>query len=453
MKNKGIITLLIVLLALPILAIDRSSFEMSSMPTIGVNISGYVRHPGSYRLILGDNLITAFELADFDEESLLQELPKELILTKSIPLVRSLDSDTDKYKEYQSLRKVKITRNGAEQSYDLLRYLRLGDVSQNPTLKDGDNIFVDVSKDFVSVWGCVGHPGYIEYQEGDSVAELIALAGGTLPGAEVSVVQHSVYQAESKSYSAQDIDLNSDGGRIISAGDRLMVPYDTKYHSRKGVTLSGRFVHQGEYLFSDGDTIWDIIQRSGGILEDADIHNAVMINKAFNSETDYELERILQAAPLHLTPVEYSYQRTKLRQISGRYSIDFAKIIESEGKEGDVMLNDGDHIYLPLKLNKVYVSGQVKNPGFVDFKEGADWKYYVSEAGGFAKNRMIIGGNLIQAKTGNWVKLSKKQEIQAGDTIFIPEKTGYSFWPEIKDSITILASAITIIVGINNLIK
>jgi len=274
-----------------------------------------------------------------------------------------------------------------------------------------------------------------------------------LPGAEVSVIQHSIYQSESKSYDAQIIDLNSDGGRIISAGDRLMVPYDTKYHSRKGVTLSGRFVHQGEYLFSDGDTIWDIIQRSGGILEDADIHNAVMINKAFNSETDYELERILQAAPLHLTPVEYSYQRTKLRQISGRYSIDFAKIIESEGKEGDVMLNDGDHIYLPLKINKVYVSGQVKNPGFVDYKEGADWKYYVSEAGGFAKNRMIIGGNLIQAKTGNWVKLSKKQEIQAGDTIFIPEKTGYSFWPEIKDSITILASAITIIVGINNLIK
>lgn len=455
MKIKSIIILLILLITLPLAALERAGIEMTGMPMINVNISGFVRNPGSYRMMMGDNLITALERADFDEEALLKELPQNpaMAMGKTIPLLRPADGIKDKYREYESLRMVKITRDGAEQSYDLLKYLRLGDTSQNPTLKDGDDIFVDVCKDFVSVWGSVAHPSYIEYQEGDSIADLIALAGGSLPGAELSLIQYGMYQAESKSYNSQIIDLDVDGGRKVSAGDRIMVPYDTKYQARKAVTLSGRFVHQGEYLISEGDSIWDVIQKSGGILDDADLNNAVVMNRNFNTDLDYEFERIIQINPLNLTPLEYSYLRIKLRQIRGRYSINFAKIIETQGEEGDMKLHDGDHIYLPLKMDKVYVSGQVNEPGFVDYKEGEDWKYYIAAAGGFAKNRKVIGGNLIQASTGNWVKLNKKTEIQAGDSIFIPEKTGYSFWPEVRDTIAVMASAVSIVLGIHNLTK
>ncbi|HHV36411.1 MAG TPA: hypothetical protein GXX77_01040 [Candidatus Cloacimonetes bacterium] len=453
MKIKSIIILLILLMTLPLAALERAGIEMTGMPMINVNISGFVRNPGSYRMMMGDNLITALERADLDELILLEKPIPLPVTDKAIPLLRPVDITKDKYKDYQSLRMVRITRDGAEEYYDLLKYLRLGDASQNPVLRDGDNIFVDVCKDFVSVWGSVGHPGYIEYQEGDSIADLIALAGGSLPGAELNAIQHSIYQADTKRYEFQSIDLTGNGSNIISAGDRIMVPYDTAYQSRKGVTLSGRFVHQGEYLFSDGDTIWDVIQKSGGVLDDADLHNAVVMNKHFFSEPDYEFERIIQLNPIHLTPLEYSYLRVKLRQIRGRYSIDFAKIIETEGEEGDMTLSDGDHIYLPLKTDKVYVSGQVNKPGFVDYKEGEDWKYYIAAAGGFAKNRKVIGGNLIQASTGNWVKLNKKTEIQAGDSIFIPEKTGYSFWPEVRDTIAVMASAVSIVLGIHNLTK
>jgi len=51
------------------------------------------------------------------------------------------------------------------------------------------------------------------------------------------------------------------------------------------------------------------------------------------------------------------------------------------------------------------------------------------------------------------VKLNKKTEIQAGDSIFIPEKTGYSFWPEVRDTIAVMASAVSIVLGIHNLTK
>jgi len=109
-------------------------------------------------------------------------------------------------------------------------------------------------KDFVSVWEAWVIPAISNIRKGDSIADLIALAGGSLPGAELNAIQHSIYQADTKRYEFQSIDLTGNGSNIISAGDRIMVPYDTAYQSRKGVTLSGRFVTKVNNLFSDGDT-------------------------------------------------------------------------------------------------------------------------------------------------------------------------------------------------------
>jgi len=78
MKIKSIIILLILLITLPLAALERAGIEMTGMPMINVNISGFVRNPGSYRMMMGDNLITALERADFDEliQLCLKSFPK-----------------------------------------------------------------------------------------------------------------------------------------------------------------------------------------------------------------------------------------------------------------------------------------------------------------------------------------------------------------------------------------
>lgn len=455
MKNK--IILLLGLLSLS-LGLFGFSFEDASKtaPLINVSVSGFVRNPGSYKVPMGETLIGVFKLANQNLEVPKLEMQEPLVPRKLIPIMREEQEEADKYEVYQSLRNVVVHSGKDENSYDLLAYLRKGDGTQNPVMKDGDMVFVDVVKDFVGVYGSVAIPGNIEYKEGESIRELIALAGGILPGSELSKVQHGVYQGSGKPYLGRDLDLLNDPAaydEVLGAGDRLMIPYDTLYRARTAVILTGQFARQGEFLLAQGSGVWEAIQSSGGILDDADLDNAVVINRSYSIEPDYEFERILQTPPTSLTPLEMSYWRTRLRQLKGRYALDFKQIVESEGEEGDIALCDGDIIFIPKKLDMVYVSGQVRNPGFIAYQKGEDYRYYIEKAGGFVSNRKKFGGSVIKADTGNWVRLSDRLDILPGDTIFIPEKTGYSIWPDVRDAITVMASAVSIIVGINNLRK
>jgi protein involved in polysaccharide export with SLBB domain len=153
-----------------------------------------------------------------------------------------------------------------------------------------------------------------------------------------------------------------------------------------------------------------------------------------------------------LTPLEYSYLRIKLRQAKGKYSVDIAKIVATEGRAGDIKLQDGDQIYIPPKMDVIWVSGQVKYPGLITYVEGKDWKYYIEQAGGYTNNRNIFGTRILRGDSGNWLKPSKKLVMRPGDTVFVPDKQDRDLWTDFRDVLSVTASAITIILGIQNLI-
>jgi hypothetical protein len=192
---------------------------------------------------------------------------------------------------------------------------------------------------------------------------------------------------------------------------------------------------------------------AGGISKEADIHNAVLLNESFNQEPDADFERIKNRGINELTPLEYSYLRIKLRQAKGKYSVDFPRLFASEGKEGNVKLKNNDFLHIPQKLDMVWVSGQVKRPGLVSFKEGADWLYYVNQAGGYTSNRNKFGTRILRANSGNWIKAASDVEPRPGDLVFIPDKQDRHFWTDVKDIIGVTASAITILIGVHTLTK
>ena len=329
-------------------------------------------------------------------------------------------------------------------------------MDQNPLLKDGDIIFVPAIKEVISVYGCLVAPGEIEFKAGDTLEMAISLAYGSLPGADFSSIRLVRYGANNAQGMLQILNLVENPALKefpLQASDRIMVPYNSQFRDKKIVTLSGEVMLHGEYIISDSTTVWDAIQMAGGLSPKADLANAVLLNKTYNEEPDAEFERLKSRGMSDLTPLEYSYFRIKSRQAKGKYSLDFARLIASQGKEQNPVLNNGDHIYIPEKMNMVWVSGQVRKPGLIPFKEGANWQYYVDAAGGFANNRSYSGIRVLRAASGNWVKVDKKQVINPGDTIFIPDKMDRLFWTDVKDVVTLAASALTIFIGLQNLTK
>ena len=445
---------LIILLALVIAFLNATETVEREIALISINVSGYVRNPGTLKLSHLDRLSDAIGLSMLSPDELFDVDGQSMSKLSPVPMLRTNNTMFPNYKAYQSIRNIKLYRGSEERTYDLFSFYRTGDLSQNPYLRDSDHVHVPLVEAFISVNGSVGYPGDMEYRKGDTVREALKMSLGPVPGSLLSAVRLSVYHPDTREYSYRTLDLIAQPelwDLELNPGDRIMVPYDSQYRDRITVTISGESMQHGEFNVKEGTTLWEMLQIAGGLSDYADLENAVVLNKSYNEEPDPEFERIKSRSMVELTPLEYAYLRIKLRQAKGRYSIDMQKLIDTEGKEGDIILNNDDHIYIPAKMNQIWVSGQVRYPGLIEFKEGEDWKYYVEKAGGYSTNRNVFGTRILRANSGNWIKASKYVELRPGDIVFIPDKQDRDFWSDFKDFIGAAASAVTIIIGIQNL--
>ncbi len=89
------------------------------------------------------------------------------------------------------------------------------------------------------------------------------------------------------------------------------------------------------------------------------------------------LEMLMQRSMSDMTPLEYSYLRSGLLQLKGKYSFDAGRFAATSGQEANPLLHEGDHLFIPEKMEMVWVSGQVRHPGLVPWVEGKDWDYYI----------------------------------------------------------------------------
>jgi protein involved in polysaccharide export with SLBB domain len=157
-------------------------------------------------------------------------------------------------------------------------------VAQNPAsemnveLVPGDSLWVPESDRRVIVGGYVTRPGYFQYREGDTVADVIAMAGGLIISAGGAsymddgdphniLVIHDDGTQDTVDITREDL--------VLQPGDEIRVPY-----AQKRVTVLGYVEQPGFVLWHEGDTVLDMIAAAGGpLLEDADRFSAVVIRR------------------------------------------------------------------------------------------------------------------------------------------------------------------------------
>lgn len=98
-----------------------------------------------------------------------------------------------------NFRDVKIIhRDSTNQIYDLLSFLRLGNLSDNPLLREGDAVIVDKVDKLISVYGMFKYPGIYEFVDGETVDHLITIAGGILAKARTDSIEIVSFQPNGK---------------------------------------------------------------------------------------------------------------------------------------------------------------------------------------------------------------------------------------------------------------
>lgn len=348
------------------------------------------------------------------------------------------------------LRNIKInSKDGTAGIFDLVSFFRKGDMKQNPYLRDGDIVVIEKVDKIISITGQVKYPATYEFKEGETLKDLIDLAGGLAYKARRDTIELIRFTEDglnqfSKYFSYDFIQQNS---IPLKYSDLIVVRALSEYYDEQWVTLQGEIKFPGLYkIVKNKTTLSEIISQADGFLKNASLEDATLYRTDADTSYDQEYERIKQIPRSDMTDDEYDYLKAKSRQRKGKVVVDFILLFGSNQLSEDVILKKGDIISIPEKKNYITLIGQVVNPGNIIYDPKLKVEDYIQIAGGFSWRAIESDVRVIKVNTGEWIDADDIERLDPGDTIWVLEDPpGPKFWDVFTTSLTILGQVAAIV--------
>jgi len=372
--------------------------------------------------------------------------------------------------------------------------VRLEDRSENNfILSDGDLIKVFSVSDAAStvrLAGAVGSEGEYAIEPGVTrLGDVIAKAGGLLYYASgkaeltrLTVTPSGPVTEIRNIDAAQAAAGDPEHNIVLQFNDYILVQTIPEWGMYQTVSINGEVKFPGSYTIKKGDTLSSFIERAGGYTDNAYLRGAVFTRERVRELQQKSIDEMiarLEAGLLASGAVEASVavsreeveakkveleQKRKfidtLRQTraKGRMSIRLAHLRLLKNSQYDIELESGDTLTIPVKRSEVNVVGSVMSQGSFIFSESLSYKDYLAMAGGYGryaddKNVYVLKVDGSARKLANGMvswNLTKERwemngfgdelrEIEAGDTIVVPEKLDRMAWMrELKDITQVL---------------
>jgi len=269
---------------------------------------------------------------------------------------------------FTSVRDISIrSSNGQTKVYDLFKSQRLGDISQDPYLRPGDEITFNRVKRSVTIAGEVERPGTYQLLDEENINELIEVYGnGFTPVADktrleiVRLINSADVAGDKIFLTPGDLEKNY----VLENYDRITVPGNAQLQPVifvEGAVNAQNFTPSSRLVvpFNKGDTYASVVRKnSGWFTSVSDTQNAYVLRKN-------------QQISMNLNPMLYdaSYR-------------------------DEVFVEENDVLVIPFRQYFVTVAGAVVIPGRYPYIPDRGWEYYIALAGGF-----IMGRNAAQSVT------------------------------------------------------
>lgn len=287
----------------------------------------------------------------------------------------------------------------------------------------------------ISIHGEVANPGTFLFSKNMTIEDLLVQSGGLLEAAATTKVDitRRIKDPKSTSFSSvlgktYSFDIK-DGLVVGGEGDFHLEPFDEvyvrkspAYRKQQNVVVAGEVLFGGNYaLVKKNERLSDLISKAGGITPDAYVKGARLIRKMTEEEQRRQADAVRMA---RMGEGKDSISVEKLN-ISDTYTvgINLEKAISNPGSDFDLVLREGDVLFIPEYINTVKISGAVMSPNTVLYKRGESLRYYINQAGGY--------GNLAKKKkayvvymngTVSRLKSRDKKAIEPGCEIIVPSK-------------------------------
>lgn len=271
-----------------------------------------------------------------------------------------------------SFRRIEIRRGGKlVDSLDLYDYLLRGDNTHDRRLESGDVVFVPVRKLPVEVTGAVARPAIYELKPAETLRDLVQAAGGFEATALRRRIQiDRVLPPEARGTGGRDrvvLDITEDQltgeqapAVTLAAGDRVRV-FSVTDRRRNVVAVRGNVWLEGLVGYSTGMTLSQAIRLAGGPKPDAYL-GQVLVTRLNPDSTRTQL-------------------RSSFRDSTGAVTTDLPL------REDDEITVYSRTTFRPDRY--VAITGAVKSPGRIRFKDGMTIRDAVLESQGLTEDAWL----------------------------------------------------------------
>lgn len=355
-------------------------------------------------------------------------------------------------------RNILIRRRKGITHVDLVRAMLPGQTSLDPHLREGDEInvpFDDLAAPMMSIGGAVATPSQVAYKPGDKVSVLLAAGGGPTFDADMDRVllvqpgeQGIVNLRVDSSFMLVGDDVSLQPGSAVIIERRSLAGEP----ARQGVVeVRGEVVRQGAVIIEPGVTrLADVIARAGGITATASAALAYVVRpEQTSSQRRTSSDYMMRFLYSDLT-VEDTLRFKLDEQFRMPYvSCDVASALRDSRSQDNILLQSGDIIVVPRAPERIYVYGQVQQPGYVPFEKGKNLEWYVNRAGGLAQGAKPGRARVVKGKSRVWLE-DEETVIEPGDEVYVPRKPDVPAGLEVQQYAAIvgIASSATAIISV-----
>lgn len=289
---------------------------------------------------------------------------------------------------------------------------------------------------YVEIFGEVRKEGKQKKYGGMTLQDLLFLSGGIKPSAEYGRLEiSSIVDMDSaqlnlkptrtvvKSYKIlPNLELDSAAAKIkLKPYDQIFVRKNPTFELQQNVQIDGLIKYPGFYpRLNKYEKISSYIERAGGLRDNADIGGAIL----YRNRTEYFRESITRK-PKYDSSGREIIDSVK-ENLASPVSIDLFKAMKYRNSKYDIVLQQGDVIYIPEINPFVSVTGTVQSPLKIAFdKEHTNLTYYIDKAGGFGirpwKKRIYIKyANGKSKRTKNFFFMHFYPKVEQGSTVIVP---------------------------------
>lgn len=308
-------------------------------------------------------------------------------------------------------------------------------------LKRNDILYVPSIHDLreegtLAIHGEISRPGTFVFAEKMTIEDLVIKAGGLLEAASTARVDVARRIKDPKgmtldnvigktySFELRDgflIGENSDEF-YLEPFDEVYVRRSPAYHAQQNVAVGGEILFSGSYAITiKNERLSDLVTKAGGVTPDAYVKGARLLRRM----TEEEMRRREDVLRLANKSTGRDSISTATLDLSNIYSvgINLEEALANPKSDYDLVLREGDMLYIPEYVSTVKINGAVMYPNTVLYKKGEKLSFYVNQAGGFGNRAKKSKAYVVYLNgTVSRLKYRTAQRIEPGCEIIIPSK-------------------------------